>query len=164
MVMEAIKQRVTRLNPGILIGFTELRMQLAERLVGERMLAWLSGGFGVLAMMLASFGLYGIVAYLAGGRKNEIGIRLSLGSSRLQIIRLVMGDSVRLVVIGLAIGLPIAIALMRTASALLFGLSATDVGPLAAAVVFLAMAAGIAALVPAWRASRLDPSSALRAE
>jgi len=71
---------------------------------------------------------------------------------------------VRLVVVGLAIGLPIAIALMRTASALLFGLSATDVGPLAAAVAFLAMAAGIAALIPAWRASRLDPSTALRAE
>ena len=164
MVTQAIKERVTRLNRGVFIGFTELRVQLAERLVGERMLAWLSGGFGVLAMMLASFGLYGIVAYLAGGRRNEIGIRLSLGSSRLQIIRLVMGDSMRLVILGLMIGLPIAIALMRTASALLFGLSATDVGPLAAAVVFLAMAAGIAALVPAWRASRLDPSSALRAE
>jgi predicted lysophospholipase L1 biosynthesis ABC-type transport system permease subunit len=164
MVMEAIKQRVIRLNGGLLIRFMELRVQLAERLAGERMLAWLSGGFGMLALVLASFGLYGIVAYLAGGRRNEIGIRLSLGSSRLQIIRLVMGDSVRLVVVGLAIGLPIAIALMRTASALLFGLSATDVGPLAAAVAFLAMAAGIAALIPAWRASRLDPSTALRAE
>ena len=115
-------------------------------------------------MMIASFGLYGIVAYLAGGRRNEIGIRLSLGSSRLQIIRLVMGDSVRLVIIGLAIGLPMAIALMRTASTLLFRLSATDVGPLAEAVILLALAAGLAALVPAWRASRLDPSSALRAE
>jgi len=163
-VMQAVKQRVTRLNAGILIGFTELRVQLAEQLVGERMLAWLSGGFGVLAMMIASFGLYGIVAYLAGGRRNEIGIRLSLGSSRLQIIRLVMGDSVRLVIIGLAIGLPMAIALMRTASTLLFRLSATDVGPLAEAVILLALAAGLAALVPAWRASRLDPSSALRAE
>jgi len=163
-VMQAIKQRVNRLNGGILIGFAELRVQIAERLAGERMLAWLSGGFGALAMLLASFGLYGIVAYLAGVRRNEIGIRLSLGSSRLQIIRLVMGDSVRLVIVGLAIGLPIAIALMRTASALLFGLTATDIGPLAAAVIFLALAAGVAALVPAWRASRLDPSSALRAE
>ena len=164
MVREAITQRVIRLNGGLLIRFMELRVQLAERLAGERMLAWLSGGFGMLALVLAAFGLYGIVAYLAGGRRNEIGIRLSLGSSRLQIIRLVMGDSVRLVIVGLAIGLPIAIALMRAASALLFGLSATDVGPLAAAVVFLALAAGIAALIPAWRASRLDPSSALRAE
>jgi putative ABC transport system permease protein len=163
-VMQAIKQRVTGLDAGILIGFTELRVQRAERLVGERMLAWLSGGFGVLAMMIASFGLYGIVAYLAGGRRNEIGIRLSLGSSRLQIIRLVMGDSARLVILGLVIGLPVAIALMRMASALLFGLSATDAGPLAAAVIFLTVAAAVAALIPAWRASRLDPSSALRAE
>jgi predicted permease len=164
MVTEAIKQRVTRLNAGILIGFTELRVQLAERLAGERMLAWLSGGFGILALAIASFGLYGIVAYLAGGRRNEIGIRLSLGSSRLQIIRLVIGDSLRLVLVGMAIGLPIAIALMRTASTLLFRLSATDVQTLAEAVILLALAAGLAALVPAWRASRLDPSSALRAE
>jgi predicted lysophospholipase L1 biosynthesis ABC-type transport system permease subunit len=163
-VTEAIKQRVTRLNAGILIGFTELRVQLAERLAGERMLAWLSGGFGILALAIASFGLYGIVAYLAGGRRNEIGIRLSLGSSRLQIIRLVIGDSLRLVLVGMAIGLPIAIALMRTASALLFRLSATDVQTLAEAVILLTLAAGLAALVPAWRASRLDPSSALRAE
>ena len=164
MVTDAIKQRVTRLNGGILLGFRELRVQLAEQLVGERMLAWLSGGFGVLALALASFGLYGIVAYLAGGRRNEIGIRLSLGSSRSQIIRLVLRDSVRLVVVGLAIGLPIAVALMRTASALLFGLTATDIGPLAEAVSLLVLAAGLAALIPAWRASRLDPSSALRAE
>ena len=69
-----------------------------------------------------------------------------------------------IVIIGLAIGLPMAIALMRTASTLLFRLSATDVGPLAEAVILLALAAGLAALIPAWRASRLDPSSALRAE
>jgi putative ABC transport system permease protein len=163
-VMETIKRRVAGLNPGILVRFVELRVQLAERLAGERMLAWLSGGFGVLALALASFGLYGVVAYLAGGRRNEIGIRLSLGSNRAQIIRLVMADSVRLVIVGLAIGLPIAIALMGMASALLFGLSATDIGPLAEAVMLLAFTAGLAALIPAWRASRLDPSSALRAE
>jgi hypothetical protein len=81
-VTSVIAQRVERLNPAIAIQFVDLSTQIRERLVRERMIAWLAGAFGILAMALVVVGLYGIVAYLAASRRNEIGIRLSLGSTR----------------------------------------------------------------------------------
>src|SRR5206468_4758405 len=76
-ITAAIAQRVVRLNPSIVMQFIELKTQIRDRLVGERLMAWLAGAFGVLAMALAALGLYGIVAYLTVSRRREIGIRLS---------------------------------------------------------------------------------------
>src|SRR5438045_2966301 len=90
------------------------------------MTAWLAGAFGVLAIVMVTVGLYGIIAYLVVSRRNEIGIRLALGSSRAQIVMLVLRDSLWMLALGLLIGLPLAVAAMRGASALLFGLSPTD--------------------------------------
>lgn len=163
-VTAEIRRRVGRLNPGIAMQFTELRSQMRERLVRERMMAWLAGAFGLLALTLAAVGLYGVIAYLTAGRKNEIGIRLSLGSSRAHVILLVLRDSVWLLAVGLAIGLPVSVMVLRGASTLLFGLSADDIPTLLGAGGLLGIIAGLAGGLPAWRASRLDPTAALRCE
>jgi predicted permease len=163
-IQSAIGQRVEQLNPAIAVQFLDLERQIRERLVGERLVAWLAGAFGVLAMALVTIGLYGIIAYLATSRRNEIGIRLSLGSTRTQIARLVLRDNVRLLAVGLAVGLPLTVAISRAAGALLFGLTATDIPTIAAAVGLLAAAATLAAAIPAWRAARTRPEVALRTD
>jgi hypothetical protein len=163
-VTPAITARVASLNPRIATGFVRVSSLVEQRIAGERMLAWLAGAFGVLATILVVVGLYGLVAYLVAGRRREIGVRLSLGSTRAQIVRLVVRDSVAMLAVGALIGLPIAAALGRSADALLFGVPATDVPTLVGATVLLAAAAGLAAGIPARRASRLDPNVVLRAD
>jgi len=128
------------------------------------MVAWLAGAFGFLAMTLVAVGLYGIVAYLAASRRNEIGIRLSLGSTRARIAGLVLRDNLWLMGAGLAIGLPLAVAATRSAGALLFGLTATDVPTVVGATSLLAAAGVLAAVVPAWRAAQTRPDVALRSD
>jgi ABC-type antimicrobial peptide transport system permease subunit len=118
----------------------------------------------MLATILVIVGLYGIVAYLTERRRNEIGIRLSFGSTRAQIVRLVVRDGVVMLAVGLLIGLPLTAAAMRSASALLFGLSPVDGLSIASATGLLAGAVGVACSLPAWRAARVDPSEALRSE
>jgi predicted permease len=161
---DAIIRRVGRLNPAITVGIMDVAEQLQDRLSPERMVAWLAGAFGVLAVVLVTVGLYGIIAYRAVSRRNEIGIRLSLGATRTHIVLLVLRDSLLLLTIGLAIGLPLTSATLRGAEALLFGLSPTDVPMLVAAAVLLAASAAAAGSVPAWRAARTQPDIALRSE
>ena len=104
------------------------------------------------------------MAYLAVSRRNEIGIRLSLGATQAQILRLLLRDNLALLGVGFAIGFPLAVVAMRGAGALLFGLTPMD-GPTAVAALGLLAAAGLlAGAVPAWRAARIRPEVALRAE
>ncbi len=159
-----IAQRVERLNPGITVGFTDLKTSIRDRLRGERMVAWLAGAFAVLAIVLVIVGLYGIIAYLAASRRSEIGIRLALGSTRAQIVGLVLRDNLWVMAAGVAIGLPLAIAAMRGATALLFGLSPADVPTVLAATGVVALAGVVAAAVPAWRAARIRLADALRCD
>jgi predicted permease len=159
-----ILRRVRALNPALIVQVIELKSQIRERLMVERTTAWLAGAFGVLAIIIVTIGLYGIIAYLAGSRRQEIGIRLSLGSTRGQIVMLVLRDSLWLLALGLIIGLPLAAATMRGASALLFGVSPTDLTTLVGATALLALAAGLAGSVPAWRAARVSPGIALRGD
>jgi predicted permease len=160
----AIVERVRTLDPALAVQFVELKSQIADRLVVERTTAWLAGAFGALAIVMVIVGLYGIIAYLAVARRNEIGIRLSLGSTRAQIVRLVLRDSLWPLAGGLLIGLPLAVSLMRGASSLLFGLSPADTTTLTAATAVLGVAAVAAGSIPAWRAARVDPAIALRRE
>jgi predicted permease len=164
VVTSAIAERVTRLDPGIAVQVTDLESQVLEHLATERLMAWLAGTFGVVAVVLVIVGLYGVIAYLAAGRRNEIGIRLSLGSTRFQIVRLVLHDSVGMLAAGVIIGLPLAAAVMRGASTLLFGLSSTDLFTMAGATGLLAAVVAMAGGLPAWRAARVDPNVALRCE
>jgi putative ABC transport system permease protein len=163
-ITRAIAQRVTRLNPAIAMQFTELKSQIRERLAAERMMAWLAGAFGVLAIILVTVGLYGIIAYRAVTRRNEIGIRLSLGSTRAQIVMLVLRESFWLLAAGLIIGLPLATATMRGVRTLLYDLGPADLTTVAGATILLVAAAGLAGSVPAWRAARVSPDIALRSE
>ena len=163
-ITSTIAQRVARLNPAIVIEFGEMKRQIRERLVGERMIAWLAGAFGVLALALVAVGLYGIIAYLAVSRRHEIGIRLSLGSTRAQIVELVLRDNLRLLGIGLALGLPLALVAMRSVGTLLFGLTATDVSTVAGATALIASAGLLAGALPAWRAARIRLDEALRCD
>jgi predicted permease len=160
----AIAQRVHALNPAAAVQFIDLKTQISERLVADRTTAWLAGAFGVLAIAMATVGLYGIIAYLAVSRRQEIGIRLSLGSTRAQIVMLVLRDSFWPLAAGLLIGLPLAAAAMRAASTLLFGLSPTDPPTMFGATALLAAAGALAGAVPAWRAARVDPGIALRCD
>jgi len=128
------------------------------------MIAWLAGAFGILAMAIVSVGLYGIIAYLAVSRRHEIGIRLSLGSTRSQIATLVLRDNLWLMAAGLAIGVPLAVVAMRSAGTLLFGLAATDIPTLAGATCLLACAGLLAGAIPAWRAAHTKPDVALRGD
>jgi ABC-type antimicrobial peptide transport system permease subunit len=163
-ITSAIGQRIERLNPAITIQFVELKSQIRERLIRERMIAWVAGAFGIVAMTLVGVGLYGIIAYLSVSRRNEIGIRLALGSTRAQIAGLVVRENLWLMSTGLAIGLPLAVAVMRGARALLFGLTPTDVPTVMGAASLLAAVGAFAAALPAWRAARICPDVALRCD
>src|SRR6185436_5998440 len=119
-----------------------------------------ASGFGVLALVLACVGIYGLQAYGVARRIKEIGIRLALGAERRRVVALVLGRAAKLVFIGVGIGLPVAFAASRWIESLLFGLQPTDFTTLASAIVLLALTTQFAASVPAWKASRVDPLAA----
>ena len=115
-------------------------------------------------MALVIVGVYGIVAYLAASRKSEIGIRLALGSTRAQIVTLVLRDNLWMMAAGIIIGLPLAIGATRATRALLYGLSPTDGGMVMGATCLLVVAGVLAAAIPAWRAARVRLEDAMRSE
>ena len=127
-------------------------------------MATLAGGFGLLALTLACIGLYGLLAYSIAQRTKEIGIRMALGAQGTRVVALVLKGGVRLVLIGIALGVPAAWAASRWVESLLFGLTPTDPAAIGGAIVLLTAAAQLAAYLPARRASRLDPLAALRHE
>ena len=138
--------------------------QLDDVLAQDRLLAALAGVFGLVAVLLACLGLYGLIAYTVARRTSEIGIRLTLGATREQLIGAVVGNSLRLVGAGVVIGLPMSLAATRVISARLFGVGTADPLTIAGAAVVMTVVAVAAAFVPAWRASRIDPMVALRCE
>jgi predicted permease len=158
----AIQQAVQAKLPGVLVDVHPLSAQVDATLSQERLLATLAGGFAVLALALASVGLYGLLAYSVAQRTKEIGIRLALGARRPRIIALVLGSGARLLACGMATGLPLAWAGSRWVESMLFGLTPRDPGTLAVAVIALTVAGHGAAYLPARRASCVDSLAALR--
>ena len=138
--------------------------QMDETLVQERLIAKLSGVFGLLALLLAAVGLYGVMAYAVARRTNEIGIRMAMGARRSDVLALVLGDTLLLIVLGLIAGIPIALACGHWVAALLFGLTPTDPMTILAAATLLAATAITAGAIPAYRAAKVDPMIALRYE
>jgi ABC-type antimicrobial peptide transport system permease subunit len=138
--------------------------QLDQTLLTDRLIALLSAGFGFLATLLASIGLYGVMAFVVARRRKELGIRLALGAQRGLVLWLVLREVLILLAIGLAIGIPSAMALGRYVSTQLYGIQGHD--PLIAmwTVVLLTAVSAAAGLIPAHRASRIDPILALRYE
>jgi len=151
-------------NRAISLDFTTLSEQVAASLARPRLLATLSAFFGALALLLATVGLYGTVAYSVARRQGEIGIRVALGADRSRVVRMIMGEVGRLLAAGAVLGALIALAATRLLRSFLYGLTASDPATIALAIASLATVALAAGAVPAWRAARLDPMDALREE
>jgi predicted permease len=163
-VEAAIRHRIASWRPGTGMQFRVFQQTISSSLMRERLLAALTGFFGILAALLASIGLYGVLAYQTVRRRSEIGIRLAMGATRGQIVQLVLKEAALLVLVGVAIGLFGSLAIAQAAASLLFGISPRDPLHFAAAAVALAAAAAIGSVIPALNASRLDPMNALRNE
>ena len=155
-------------------GLSQIGLVLFMFLVGLRLdlrevrafshVASLAGLFGVVALVLAAVGLYGVTAYSVAQRTNEIGIRMALGADRPKVIQLVLRGAFKRVLIGLILGLPLAIGAGRLLSAQLYGVSWWDPLALTVAVVALAICSFFAAIIPANRAASISPMNALRIE
>jgi predicted permease len=164
VAIASVKQRIAQTRPEVFAEFSVFQARIRDGLVRERLLAMLAGFFGVLAALLAMVGLYGMMTFAVAQRRQEIGIRVALGAQRWQVIGMVMRESGWLLVLGVALGAALSLLAGRSASALLFGLEPHDPPTLAGACLLLLAIAGVASFVPAQRASRLDPLTALRQE
>ena len=160
----SLRQVLGEINPQMSFEFTTFKTILGNGLLPERLMATLSGFFGVLAGVLAAVGLYGVMSYMVARRRNEIGIRMALGARRSQVVALVFRESGVLLAIGLAAGVVLALIAGRAAASLLYGLKSYDPGTMIAAMVTLTAVAAAATYLPARRAARLNPTSALRDE
>jgi predicted permease len=160
-----IRNEVRQLDSGMPVyALKTLQGQLDETLLTDRLVALLSAGFGLLATVLASVGLYGVMAFVVARRRKELGIRLALGAQPGFVIWLVMREVLLLLVIGLAVGIPSAMALGRLVSTQLYGIQPYDPGIAVGTMLLLTVVSAAAGLIPAHRASRIDPILALRYE
>jgi predicted permease len=155
---------VASFNPSIVTQFQTMEGQVRDSLLRERLMATLSGLFGGLAALIATIGLYGVMSYMVARRRNEIGIRMALGADRADVVRMVMREAALLLTAGVVVGLVISVLAARTATTLLFGLQPGDPATLAMAAAGLGLVAMLASYLPALRASRLEPTEALREE
>ncbi len=160
-----VRQAMAAVDPNLpVISIRSLKEQVASQFGQQRLIARLTSLFGILSLVLASIGLYGVTAYNAGRRTGEIGIRMALGANRGQVVGLVLRGAFVLVVVGLAMGLPLALAAGRFLGSQLYGMSPYAPMVTLLAVLALGLSALVAALIPAVRASFVSPVSALREE
>jgi ABC-type antimicrobial peptide transport system permease subunit len=164
--LESMARRtLANINPDLtMIDFRSLGYQVAGNFSQEHLIARLTTLFGLLALILASVGLYGLTAYSVARRTSEIGVRMAMGANRKHILVLVMRSAFLQTALGLAIGIPAAILGARVMAAQLYGVRAYDPAILLLAVAVLATCAAVAGYVPARRASGVDPMNALRTE
>ncbi|HLY42417.1 MAG TPA: ABC transporter permease [Terracidiphilus sp.] len=153
------------INPNLtIVKFQTFQQQIDDRFTEERLIARLTSLFGVLALLLAALGLYGVTAYSVARRTPEIGIRMALGAARTRVIGMIMRGALLQVGIGLAIGIPIAILCVRFVKSQLYDIAHVDAVVMAGAVGVLVAAACVAGMIPARRAASIDPVKALRVE
>jgi ABC-type antimicrobial peptide transport system permease subunit len=160
----AVKQVLAARSTLLITNISTVERQVQLSLMKERLVSTLSTGFGILALVLACIGLYGVLAYGVTRRTGEIGIRMALGATGGEMIWLILKEALFLAISGIALGIPPVLALGRMARALLYGVDSFDLPAFAGAVLVLAVFAAAAGIVPARRAGRLDPMSALRCE
>lgn len=155
---------VASLNPSIGIELRSFSTQLEQSLLREKLMATMSAGFGVLAALLATLGLYGVISYMAARRRHEFGVRIALGADRKHVIFLVLRETSLLLGIGLVAGLALSLWAGKAASTLLFGLQSSDLISLVGAGALLTTIGAIASYLPARRAAALNPIETLRNE
>ncbi len=164
MIERAVKQRLAEKHPEIIVQARAFKLQIGDGLVRDRLMATLAGFFGVLAVLLGTIGLYGLISFMVTRRRNEIGIRVAVGANRGQVIAMVMREAGWLLLCGVVLGAVLSLVAGRSANALLFGLKAGDPWTMVAAAGVLFVIGILAGFVPAYRAARVDPMVALRAE
>jgi ABC-type antimicrobial peptide transport system permease subunit len=159
------RSTLASINPNLaVVKFQTLDQQIADRFTQERMVARLTALFGGLALLLATIGLYGVTAFTVARRTPEIGIRMALGAERRLVIAMVMRGAVVQILIGLCIGIPVALVCVRFVKAQLYEITSADPPIVGGAILTLGIAAFIAGIIPAQRAASIDPVQALRAE
>jgi putative ABC transport system permease protein len=163
-IAEEVRKALQTRLPDLPVEVRALSKQVDDAMTQERMMATLAGSFGGLALLLACIGLYGLIAYGVARRTREVGIRMALGAQRRSLIVMIVKDAVRLVAVGIAVGLPGAWLASRWMESMLFGLKPGDPATVAASVLVLGGAALLASYLPARRASQIDPMAALRHE
>jgi putative ABC transport system permease protein len=163
-LIASLKDRATQTSPAIVLNFSVLRTSILEKLTRERLMATLSGFYGVLAAVLAVVGIYGIISYMVVRRRNEIGVRIALGAGKANILGMILGEALALLAIGLVVGIGLAAAAGTAARAMLFGLKPVDPLTLALAAGGLTIIAVAASAIPAARAAGVDPMQVLREE
>ncbi|MGC2477152.1 MAG: ABC transporter permease [Candidatus Sulfotelmatobacter sp.] len=164
--MEALsRQTLSTINPNLaVVKFQTFDQQIADQFIQDRMLARLTMLFGILALLLAMIGLYGVNAYSVERRTSEIGIRMALGAERGKVALMVVRGAMVQAVIGLAIGIPVAFVCVRFVQSQLYEVTGVDAALLLTAVLTLVLSASIAGFIPARRAASIDPAKALRTD
>lgn len=161
---EAVRHMFEAKHPGTMMQFFNFEQGIRDNLVGDRMMAMVSGFFGVLAALLVVVGLYGVLSYFLAQRRSEIGIRMALGASRSRVIGGLLRDAGTMLLIGLVGGTVLALLAGRGASTMLFGLKPWDPAAMAGAAILLAVVTLVASLIPALRAANVNPIDSLRTE
>jgi ABC-type antimicrobial peptide transport system permease subunit len=144
-----------------LLPMTDLLSMAVGR---ESALAYLAVAFGFVALLLAAIGLYGVMAFQVSARTREIGVRMALGARRSQVVRMVIGQALLVVAVGVGVGIPFALVGARSLRALLYGITPFDPAPLASGAAVLVIVGALAALIPSRNAARVDPLVAMRCE
>lgn len=160
-----VQEQITSLDPSLPVSDVRTMSQIIdESLVNASLSATLVLAFAILSLLLACVGLYGVLAYLTSQRTAELGVRIALGARRDQLLRLVLSDGLRPVLIGLGLGLIASLAATRVVQSMLYDTKPLDPEVLSGVILTLLTASVLACLVPAWRAARIDPVQALRTE
>jgi putative ABC transport system permease protein len=163
-LIPSVRSVISGVNRGISLEFRNFETQVNESLLQPRIVALLSSVFGMLALLLAMVGLYGITAYSVARRRGEIGIRMALGAQARSVVWLMLRDVAVILVAGMSVGFAVSLGAGRLVKSLLYGVQPNDPVQLAGAAILLALATAIAAYIPARRAARIDPMAALREE
>ncbi|MGH7616324.1 MAG: ADOP family duplicated permease [Gemmatimonadaceae bacterium] len=164
-LVNQVRQAIVATDPNLPIrSIAPLERLMMASISEQRVVAQLATAFGVLALLLAGVGLYGVMTYAVVRRTGEIGVRVALGAQQADVVRMILFDALRLVAAGLAVGVPLALASTRLLGAQLHGVQAVDPISIATALTVLTASALVAGLLPALRASRVSPIQALRAE